>query len=192
MWERLSLYSSSSATKTLEDGTIITVRKIETPRPKPGDTSRHESYHVVAAGEIVSATIIPSGDALGTTIPVKMTAAAAAAPEAMGHSGTGWDMYLTEHVLGVDPGSAKAAARSALSGRYEEVEEVAIVLEQKGTIYQFDVQRARQNVIDKRNGIFDAEVEIRELGKKVIWFPTKTSGGVVNISDLKIPTKKAA
>ena len=95
--ERLSLASSSFASQTREDGTVVNVRKIELNRPIPGSVAEHEAAHVVAAGNIVSATIIPSGEALGTTQPVKLTAAAAAAAEAMGHDGTGWDMFLTEH-----------------------------------------------------------------------------------------------
>lgn len=189
--ERLNLSSVSLVTKTLEGGTTITARKIETPRPFPGSVAEHEAAHVVAAGEIVSATIIPSGDTLGTTQPVKMTATAAAAAEALGHSGTGWDMYLTEYVLGVDPGTAKAAARSALSGRDEEIFEVATLLEERKTIGQSDVDEARQNIIERRQGIFAVEVEIGEPGKKIRSFPTKSFRGEVKISDL-IPTPAKA
>src|SRR3989344_3867669 len=151
--ERLDLSRAASVAKTFEGWITVTARKIETAKPIPGSVALHEAAHVVAAGEIVMATIRPTGDALGTTQPVKMTAAAAAAPEALGHDGTGWDMFLTEHVLGVDPGTAKAAARSALAGRHDELHEVAILLEERGTIGQGDVNEARQNVSEKRQGI---------------------------------------
>ena len=65
--ERLSVAGAASATRTFEDGTIVGARKVEVKRPIPGFVAIHESAHVVAAGKIVSATIIPSGDALGTT-----------------------------------------------------------------------------------------------------------------------------
>ena len=96
--------STSPTENVLEDGTTISAQVLEKSKPIPGDVAMHEAAHVVAAGEIVFATIIPSGDASGRTQPKKMTAAAAAAAEALGHSGTSWDMHLTEHILGVDPG----------------------------------------------------------------------------------------
>lgn len=193
MVERLDLSAKTYVSKILEDGTTITARKIETQRPKPQGTASHEAAHAVAAGEIVYATIIPSGDALGTTQPVKMTAAAAAAPDALGHSGTGWDMFLTEHMLGVDPGTARSAARSALSGRYEEIEEVATLLQERKTIGQRDMKEARQNIKDRTNGIFEAEVEILKPGENVITFPTRTLGGEIKIpNSTLLPTAAKA
>lgn len=183
--ERLYFSSSASITRTYEDGTTVMVQKLEKPRKIPGSVAEHEAAHVVAAGEIVMATIIPSGGALGTTQPVKMTAAAAAAAaEAMGHKGTGWDMYLTEHVLGVDPGTAKSAARSALSGRGEEMYEVASLLEEKGTIGQSDVVKARQNVSNRRDGIFPVEIKIIAPDGKTSRITTKSFRHEVRIADL--------
>src|SRR3989344_4934781 len=161
--ERLSVAGAASATRTFEDGTIVGARKVEVKRPIPGFVAIHESAHVVAAGKIVSATIIPSGDALGTTQPVKMTAAAAAAAEALGCNGTGHDMFITEHVLVVDPSVAKSAARSALSGKSEEMYEVATLLQERSTIGQADVEEARENVKKRNKGIFPIEVEIITL-----------------------------
>lgn len=189
--ERLNLSASTIVTESLKGGTTITARKIEAPRVIPGSVAEHEAAHVVAAGEIVSATIIPKGDALGTTQPVKMTAATAAAAEALGHTGTGWDMFLTEHVLGVDPGTAKAAARSALSGKDEELLEVATLLEERKTISQRDVEEARKNIIKRRQGIFEVEIEIRMPGEKMQSLSGETFHGEIKISDL-IPYSKAA
>src|SRR3990167_3000185 len=158
--ERLNVAGVACATRTFEDGTTVNARKVEVRRPIPSFVAKHEAAHVVAAGRIVSATIIPSGNASGITRPVKMTAAAAAAPEALGHDGTGWDMYITEHVLGVDPNVAKSAARSALSGREEELHEVATLLQERSTIGQSDVEEARQNVEDRAQGIFPVQIYI--------------------------------
>ena len=158
-------------------------------RPQPGGTARHEAAHVVAAGEIVYATIIPRGEALGITQPVKMTAAAAAAPEALGHDGTGWDMFLTEHILGVDPGTAKSAARSALSGRQEEMHEVATLLEEKKTIGQRDVDQARENVKKRRQGIHPIEVETTSPQGKTTTTIVESFRGEIKIENglLKFP-----
>ena len=86
--ERLNVTGTSTVIKTLESGTIVRARSGEARRSIPGPVAEHEAAHVVAAGKIVSATIIPSGDALGTTQPVKMTAQAAAAAWAVIF--TGW------------------------------------------------------------------------------------------------------
>ena len=188
--ERLKFAATANTERTLEDGTIVSARKVEAKRPNPGSVAEHEAAHVVAAGRIVSATILPSGDALGTTQPVKMTAAAAAAPEALGHDGTGWDMYITEHVLGVDPNVAKSAARSALSGRGEELYEVATLLQERSSIGQSDVEEARQNVKDRNQGIFPIRVEILTPDGQRRRVTAKSFRNEINISDLlEIPSK---
>lgn len=182
--ERLRLSSTAVVTQVREDGTTVTAQKIERPRKGPGSVAKHEAAHVVAAGEIVMATIIPSGNASGRTQPVKMTATAAAAAEARGHDGTGYDMYLTEHILGVDPGVAKSAARSALSGKEEELDEVATLLEERRTIGQSDVKEARKNVSNRRKGIFPAEIAIIAPDGKTTSYITETFQHEVKISDL--------
>lgn len=182
--ERLSLASNGPASMSYEDGTTVTVRKMEPARPMPGSVAEHEAAHVVAAGEIVNATIIPSGDALGTTTPVRMTAAAAAAAEAMGHSGTGWDMFLTEHYLGVDRHTAKAAARAALSGKQEEMHEVATLLQERGTIGQSDVNEAWKNVDNRRHGIHIVEVQINKPGEKTQTHRLQSFRNEIKIADL--------
>src|SRR3990167_6283790 len=164
--ERFSVAGAASAIRTFEDGTAVSAHKVEVKRPIPSPVAEHESAHVVAAGKIVSATIIPSGDVLGTTRRVKMTAAAAAAAEALGCSGTGYDMFIAEHVLGVDSGVAKSAARSALSVKGEELYEVATLLQERRTIGQSDVEEARQNVEDRAQGIFPVQIYILPPGGK--------------------------
>lgn len=182
--ERLKLGTTESDATKLNDGTTINAYKVGIKRPTPSPVAMHEAAHIVAAGEIVSATIIPSGSTRGKTHPVKMTAAAAAAAEALGHSGTSWDMYLTEYILGVDPGVAKSAARSALSGRSEEMLEVATLLEERRTIGQADVKEARENVKDKNLGIFPIKVEIITRGGERRCVTTQTFHGEVRIADL--------
>ena len=189
--ERFSVAGAASAIRTFEDGTAVSVRKVEVKRPIPGPVAEHESAHVVAAGKIVSATIIPSGDALGTTQPVKMTAQAAAAAEALGCSGTGHDMFITEHVLGVDPSVAKSAARSALSGKSEEMYEVATLLQERSTIGQADVEEARENVKKRNQGIFPVEVEIIAPDGRRQSITAKSFRGEISIADLSKLLPKA-
>ncbi|OGM11861.1 hypothetical protein A2Z22_01410 [Candidatus Woesebacteria bacterium RBG_16_34_12] len=181
--ERLKISGPEPVRKTLENGISIFAKKIITPRPIPGSVAEHEAAHVVAAGEIISASIIPTGDALGTTRPVKMTAVAAAAAAALGYDGTGWDLFLTEYVLGVDPNSAKEAARSVLSGKGEEIEEVATLLQERGTIDQTDVNEAEQNIIDRKEGVFPVEVTINRSGILYSFTTTTFHGEIVFSSD---------
>lgn len=145
----------------LESGFSIRVRNIDISRPTPGPVAQHEAAHVVAAGEIHSATIIPRGDALGTTTPKVMTAAAAGAAAARGHRGVGWDLFLAKHAFGADADSAIAQGRAALSGKEDEVEEVATILQERGTIDQSHVYQARENVRKRRDGVHPVEVYIK-------------------------------
>ena len=190
--ERLNVTGTSTVIKTLESGTIVRARSGEARRSIPGPVAKHEAAHVVAAGKIVSATIIPSGDALGTTQPVKMTAQAAAAAEALGCSGTGHDMFITEHVLGVGPSVAKSAARSALSGKSEEMYEVATLLQERRTIGQSDVDEARQNVKDRNQGIFPIVVEIIIPDGRTRSITAKSFHGEISIADLSKSLPKDA
>lgn len=190
--ERLNLATKGSATTTLEDGTEVDAAIIEESRPTPGPVAEHEAAHVVAAGQIVSATIIASGDALGSTTPVVMTPAAAAAAEAIGSSGTDWDMFLVEEVMGVSRGSAIAAASSALSGQGELRHEVAVTMQELGTIGQSHVERAKQRVKERSLGIFPISLVIISADGQKREVTTKSFRNEVRISDLMLPHPKAA
>ena len=120
-----------------------------------------------------------------------MTAAAAAAAEALGCSGTGHDMFITEHVLGVGPSVAKSAARSALSGKSEEMYEVATLLQERRTIGQSDVDEARQNVKDRNQGIFPIVVEIIIPDGRTRSITAKSFHGEISIADLSKLLPKA-
>lgn len=142
-----------------ETGFKVSVRKIVVNEPNPGPTDYHEAAHVVVAEEIDWAKSTPDGRALGVTKPKRMTAAVAGAAAAMGHGGVGWDLYVVaERGLGVDASSAIAQGAAALSGKGDEVKEVAILLKQHGTIYQSHVHEARNNVRKHREGIHPVEV----------------------------------
>ncbi len=155
--ERLDLSSGAMTFRESAGGVEVKAQKIEIARPMPGSVAQHESAHIVAAGKIKSATIIPSGNALGTTTPEVMT-----------------------------------AARSALSGKQEEMHEVATLLEERKTIYQSDVEEARENVRRRQNGIFPVEVEITSLKGKTISYTTESINSEVQIKDDVIEPLKAA
>ncbi|OGD89847.1 hypothetical protein A3D07_02890 [Candidatus Curtissbacteria bacterium RIFCSPHIGHO2_02_FULL_42_15] len=182
--ERLRLGSSAAITKTLESGATVTVERLEAKRPIPCSVAKHEAAHVVAAGKIVSATIIPSGEVLGETRPVHLTASSAAAAAAMGYEGFGWDKLLTVDYLGVDWETAKAAARADLSGRADEMYEVATILQERGTIGQSDVEEARQNVKNRSEGIFPVQVNVLPPEGKVVTYMDESFHGEVIVADL--------
>lgn len=189
--ERLNVLSPIR--KIYENGTEVEiVRTDASPRIEPGKVAKHEAAHVIAAGEIVFATIIQNGDALGTTQPVKMTAAAAAAAEALGYEGTGMDMFIVEHVLGVDPSTAKSAARSELSGQDEELEEVATLLQERKTIGQDDVEQARENVRKRRKGIHPVVITIVRPNGQRKAYTTESEQEKVWIDEEEISSESTA
>lgn len=182
--ERISLTPNKTVSKTFEDGTSVKARITNPQRLKFGRTAEHEAVHVVAARDIVSADNIPRGSALGTTRPVKLTAVAAAAPAALGHGGTGWDQFITEKYLGVNFETAKRAARSALSGKEEEIEEVATLIEERRVITQTDVNEARRNVRERRQGIFPVELKVVRPCGETYSYATRSFHSKVFIEDL--------
>ena len=152
------------------------------------DTQEHEALHVLAAqpdGGIKSATCIADGNSLGKTVPVVMTARAAAAPAAMGYAGTSWDEAIVQHGLGVDLPTAKASARALVEGQEMEIREIAIELGKKGTIVQSDVDTALERASNKRAGIRPVEVKLEntQTGHKDSYNTTSQLGGVVLIEN---------
>lgn len=172
--ERIKFQESISI--KYENGVRVSARIKDSQkgRPSPGSTARHEAAHVVAAGSIEWATIIPSGDAQGATKLKSLTAAAAAAAEAMGYDGTGHDMTLVENYLGTSRSEAISQAKGALSGKEKEMEEVATLLEEKGTIGQSDVDKAMSDVHKRKLGIHPVEIEITKPDGKSDWVVGET------------------
>ena len=184
MVERLRIDTSESVRTVLKGDIEVVARKIVTPRPIPGFPAQHEASHVVAAKEIVEADIVPRGDALGTTRPVRMDAATAAAAGAMGYKGTGWDRFLTEHYLHVPWNTAINSSKEVLSGKKDLLEEVAVLLEEKKIIRQYHVEEAKKRVAEKKQGIYPVKLDIYQSGNKVKSVETKSfHGEVVIFSD---------
>lgn len=164
--ERAPMVVEVGKKKRLANGVEIVASKLKEQIINPSDTARHEATHIVVAGQIRRATIIPSGNALGSTEPVEMTAAAAMAAHAMGHDGTGWDEFLTKFLLRVNPESAASVARAVLANKEEELQAVAEELEEKKTIGQYDVERAYQKAERRRQRIDRAKIVVlRPNGK---------------------------
>ena len=151
------------AERVFPNGTIIQVITRAFDRPGVGPTERHEAAHVVGAGgEIYSATIIPSGDALGSTRPKVMTRASAAAGAAIGdYRGARWDLFLVEYFLGGNKQGAIAEASAALSGMEEELYQVARMLKIHLTIGPEEVKRAYQIADNIKNGVYSAEIRVQ-------------------------------
>lgn len=164
-----------------ESGVIIRASKIQKSPRRVGSVALHEAAHVVVAGQIDKATIVPSGDYQGATWPVHMTAESAMAAHAMGFDGTGWDRHLTEHILGVDPGAAAASAASILAGKQDEMQLVAEELEEHGTIGQAHVDKAFTQAQDMRSGNIAAEVTVEKPGDAKEQFIVKAENHTVMV-----------
>lgn len=103
----------------------------------PTDTARHEATHAVVAllngTGVKNASVIPGPGYLGITELTGFDPVAAAAPHAMGHDGTGWDMMLVE-AMGHDAGSAANVARNFAEKNQEIIQEVASHLDNNGSL----------------------------------------------------------
>jgi len=157
-----------SVQKTTEHGQHIAASKNPVKLGPSGDVAHHEALHVVASGgDIVSATIVPDGNSLGTTVPSRLTPAGAAAAAAFGHDGASWDEFVTVHFLGVSFRAAKAAARAELQGKDLEVKAVAGELQKKKTISKRDVDKAYEKADKVRKGISEVIIIVFDLsGRK--------------------------
>lgn len=190
---------SRPQTVSLENGVIIDIKKKkEKIRPTPSEVALHETDHILVEGEIVEASINLTADSEGHTIPVRGTAAGAAAAAARGRSGVGWDTMLVVYKYGQDMHSAMAAANAKLSGLEEEHLEVATRLEEERVIGQREVDESIQRVEDKRNGIHDVEMRVIYPGGREESFKLKSLRNQVAIETkiLRFPKqdtqKKAA
>lgn len=166
-----------------QEVSISVTRRLTRPiTPEP--TSLHEAAHVVVAqadGGIDKATNQPSSTYQGATWPVHMTAASAMAAAALGMDGTGWDEFLTQHILGVNPEGAKSSALSALSGRMDYLQAVAEKLQERGTIGQKDVDEAYKEVDDKKQGIWDVQVQVTDENGTTTLHETRSKNETVMV-----------
>ncbi len=178
--ERLRVTRGEVATKRYANGVSVHVTSHAEHRIHYGPTAGHEAAHAIIK-PIRRATIIPSGNALGTTVPEVMTVEAAAAAAAMGYGGTSWDMHIVEHVFRVNRSTAIAAARAKLRGQEEVHAEVATILQLQKTIDQRDVNRARENVRKRRRGIFAVEVHVESPEGKKVTYEAETQNANVLI-----------
>ncbi len=176
--ERFRVIQGGMATKTYENGVSVHVVHELKRRPIAGPVAKHEAAH--ALRKIVSATIIPDGNSLGKTIPYgQISPDAAALPEALGYQGTSWDMHVVEHGLGVSRRSAIAQANALYKGQEEDHAEIAVILQERLTIGQKDVDEARYNVRKRRRGIFPVQVQVDTPDGKTESYTTETVDGNV-------------
>lgn len=150
----------------------------------PTDTAEHEATHAVVAilngTGVKSASVIPGPGYLGITELTGFDAVAAAAPHAMGHDGTGWDMTLVQ-AMGHDAGSVANVARDIAGKSQEIIQEVASHLDNNGSL---SGNRIHDIVQDVQKGekvkvtIHDAdsgETTVEELRARdgILMFPRK-------------------
>ncbi len=131
----------------------VSMAKLETPQVPLGDTAIHEAKHAVAAihngTDVRSVTISPGPGYLGLTELSRPDAVAAAAPHATGCSGTGHDVHIVG-AMGHDIDSVSSIARSIIANNYDQVEAVALHLEEKRTISGYDVLGAMHGVTKEK------------------------------------------
>jgi hypothetical protein len=173
-----------SVLKTSKYGQKMSVVRTPVAFGPSGSTAKHEAAHVVASkGKIRRATIIRQGDALGSTEPVELTPAAAAAAAADGHDGTSWDQFLTERYMGVSFSTAKSAAHAEMAGKDLEKEAVASTLQRKGTIFQADVDEAYRQADKARKGIASVEIVLIDHTGKMTQHKEETAKTTEQIMD---------
>ena len=101
---------------------------------RPGSTAIHEAQHIVPDPRNVRmGSIIPDAGSLGRVEPYEPNPIQAAAPHAMGSSGTSHDLRVIEYG-GFDVSAAISNAREVVSKLHDEVQAVASVLQEKGEI----------------------------------------------------------
>ncbi len=79
-----------------------------------------------------------------------------------------------------------------MKGQYELKEEVAILLEERKTIGQRDVEEARHNVRKRRNGNDVVEVKISSPEGKTHTYTTESVRGEISIQNYLLSPLKAA
>ncbi len=147
----------------------------------PSSVARHEAKHAVAAEfngtRVISATIIPGPGYLGLTRLSRPDAIAAAAPHATGSSGTSHDMRIVG-LMGHDAAAVSSAARAIIDKNHEQVEAVATILEEKGTVTGSEIQYAIRDA-EKKEDRVKIIVENLEDGDRTTETATATKGIVV-------------
>lgn len=158
----------------------------------PSDTATHEATHAVVARAhgtgVKKASVIPGPGYLGITELSNFDAVAAIAPHAMGHDGTGWDVYITQaQGHGVD--TAGSVARGYVHAEKEVITEVAAHLDNKGTLSGYEIDAIRNDV---KQGESVTIRRVDENGREEVIKTRATDGIVMLPSRLYDPEQKAA
>ena len=133
-------------TKWVAGFKISTEGKDPTPKKKStNSTAKHEAMHVVAAinngTSVESVTIVPGPGYSGLTELSRPDPVAALAPHANGADGTSYDVYIAG-LMGHSSESLGGVARGIIGAHQEEVEAVAVALEEERTLGSLGIKRA--------------------------------------------------
>ncbi|PIR80332.1 MAG: hypothetical protein COU25_00670 [Candidatus Levybacteria bacterium CG10_big_fil_rev_8_21_14_0_10_35_13] len=142
------------------------------PKRKPKDkVAIHEAQHAVFGASLV--TIVPGDGYLGKTEPDgPVKPIQAVAPHAAGGEGTGHDLNIVR-MMGYSPESLMGAARSELAAREEEVNAIAVGLEDEKTLTSSGIKRV----------IFEYKTPKFETAKV---FVQNADGGKAEISGVEV------
>ena len=164
-------------TKWVAGFKISTEGKDPTPKKKStNSTAKHEAMHVVAAinngTSVESVTIVPGPGYSGLTELSRPDPVAALAPHANGADGTSYDVYIAG-LMGHSPESLGGVARGIIGAHQDEVEAVAVALEEERTLGNGGINRAIEEY--KRPKFETAKVSIQN-----------SEGGRVEISKAEV------
>lgn len=153
-------------------GWSVTLRPLHEFKPVAhGSTSRHEAFHTVPAIlrgiDVYIASIIPGPGYEGITKLGRFDDVSFMAPDSLGCRGTKHDVFVVT-LMKRSPSSAAATARSLLMDKGDEINAVASLMEEKGTITGDDAKWAMNEVVNP-----ETAVEISNPEGKVNKFVTR-------------------
>lgn len=133
--------------------TRVTVEKTKKPGGVRSSVATHEASHAVIAmvtgAGVVSATVIPDGDTLGSVRVGRPDATVAAAHFGVGD---GHDRMVVRF-LGVDEDAASRAAQGILRCNTDKVDAVAGLLDEKGTVSGSEIEAVIKEVDVPRENV---------------------------------------
>lgn len=171
---------------TYHNGIKIEAYKIEDSSKGASDTALHEAKHVVAGiddgANIEVVSVVPGPGYLGITRFNRFTDAGAAAPDADGHNGTGWDTHLIEK-HGGNLMSARVRGKSSILRRPKHVLKVARELDRRGTLNGSEVMQIYRELEEGE----EIRIDITDIDGNKKTFTTHTNENNVYISAPQLP-----
>ncbi len=166
------------------NGAKVTVAPVaEAPKPKAGDTAKHEATHAVVAEATGTAvdymTIVPDRKKgyKGLTVLREPNSIVAAAPHGVGHKGTSHDMRVATFISG-NPEEAAKIGKKIAEKNEDKISAVASELESKKNLSGNEV-RTIMDKAERQEKKVNVVIENPDGTKKEIKNQTSERGVVV-------------